>query len=392
MTARTHSSRPFAASSVVTLLRAHPRETVGGSLLAAAALVGLVGLADPAASLPRMISPAERVAPTIAAPAPPAVEPSLVRDIAPQTAEAINAALPVAFGPNPAARAFTPAGLKGASYDRALECLTEAIYYEAATEPTDGQRAVAQVVLNRVRHPAFPASVCGVVYQGHERRTGCQFTFTCDGSLTRAPMASYWDRARKVALAALGGVTFAVVGNATHYHADWVVPYWAPSLIKSAVIGRHIFYRWAGGWGQPGAFGQRYAGIEPDAGALKADSLRAEAADRELVAKDPAGAGAAGVLKAKQELPPELARLIEAEIGPQGTTRVAMRFTPSAGKKTPIPAHAPLDRPAGSDTLRWSLNGSDGVTAAETPLGRAATKSPPPPATAAATTPAATKP
>ena len=72
-----------------------------------------------------------------------------------------------------------------ATAKRDLECLAEAVYYEARSEPQEGQRAVAQVVLNRVRHIAYPGTICGVVYQGSERRTGCQFTFTCDGSLAR---------------------------------------------------------------------------------------------------------------------------------------------------------------------------------------------------------------
>ena len=78
---------------------------------------------------------------------------------------------------------------------QALECLASAVYYEAGNQDDDGERAVAQVVLNRVRHPAFPASVCGVVYEGSTRPTGCQFTFTCDGSLYRQPDADGWRRA-----------------------------------------------------------------------------------------------------------------------------------------------------------------------------------------------------
>jgi hypothetical protein len=119
------------------------------------------------------------------------------------------------------------------------------------------------VVLNRVRHPSYPNSVCGVVYQGSERTTGCQFTFTCDGSLLRTPSVSGWARARRVAAEALSGRVFEPVGHATHYHANYVLPYWASSLVKSAVIGTHIFYRWNGGWGQPAAFRQAYAGVEP---------------------------------------------------------------------------------------------------------------------------------
>jgi spore germination cell wall hydrolase CwlJ-like protein len=155
---------------------------------------------------------------------------------------------------------------------RSLDCLTAAIYYEARSETDDGQRAVAQVVLNRVRHPAFPASVCGVVYQGSYRRTGCQFTFTCDGSLRRRPIAHIWDRARRIAEAALSGEVYAPVGNATHYHTTAILPYWASSLTRSAVVGAHIFYRWKGGAGERSAFRQDYAGNEPGAGAPRTAS------------------------------------------------------------------------------------------------------------------------
>jgi len=140
----------------------------------------------------------------------------------------------------------------------ALDCLTQAIYYEAASEPEPGLRAVAQVVLNRVRHPAFPNNVCGVVYQGSNLPTGCQFTFTCDGSLLRKPSTGGWARARRVALAALSGWVEAPVGLSTHYHADYVVPYWASSLRKVKTVGRHIFYTFGGRGGAAGAFAANY--------------------------------------------------------------------------------------------------------------------------------------
>ena len=103
-----------------------------------------------------------------------------------------------------------------------------------------------QTVLNRVRHPAFPATVCGVVFQGSERSTGCQFTFTCDGALARQPSAAAWARARALAEQALDGAVDERVGNATHYHTDWVVPYWRTSLDKIAQVETHIFDRWRG--------------------------------------------------------------------------------------------------------------------------------------------------
>ena len=147
---------------------------------------------------------------------------------------------------------------------RALHCMTQAIYFEAAREPVRGQQAVAQVVLNRLRHPAYPKSICGVVYQGAARPTGCQFTFTCDGALRWAPQPALWRQAQDVARRALAGFVDKDVGSATHYHAAYVVPYWAPTLIKMTQVGQHIFYRWTGPWGEPPAFIGRYAGREAD--------------------------------------------------------------------------------------------------------------------------------
>lgn len=146
---------------------------------------------------------------------------------------------------------------------RALQCLTAAIYYEAAMEPDAGQQAVAQVILNRMMHPAYPNTVCGVVYQGSERVTGCQFTFSCDGAMARAPSPIYWARARRVAERALAGYVYRPVGTATHYHTTEVSPYWAPSLDFIGTIGAHRFYRWKGSAGRSAAFSDRYLGGEP---------------------------------------------------------------------------------------------------------------------------------
>ena len=145
---------------------------------------------------------------------------------------------------------------------RALECLTAAIYYEAASEPDAGQQAVAQVVLNRARHPAFPATVCGVVYQGSERR-GCQFSFACDGAMARIPARTAWARAARVAAMALAGRVYAPVGLATHYHTYAVTPAWNRSLVMTDVVGAHFFHRWKGWWGTAAAFRQVYIGGEP---------------------------------------------------------------------------------------------------------------------------------
>ncbi len=176
-------------------------------------------------------------------------------------AQMINSLRPGSLFPPPAAKPFV---FKGSEEDRlrAEECLTQAIYYEAATEPVEGMQAVAQTVLNRLRHPEYPKSICGVVYQGSQRFTGCQFSFTCDGSLARVPNDVLWQRARGVAQKAMNGFVLKSVGTATHYHADYVAPYWAPTLYKIHTIGRHIFYRWTGPWGLPAAFTGRYAGGE----------------------------------------------------------------------------------------------------------------------------------
>jgi len=175
-----------------------------------------------------------------------------------------NLALPLA---GPGAAAPSTAILASAApiaQMRALDCLAQAIYYEARSESEAGQRAVAQVVLNRMRHPAWPNSVCGVVYQGPMRAGGgCQFTFTCDGSLRFAARGEDWLRARQLASEALGGSVYQPVGLATFYHANYVMPAWAPRLLKTAVIGTHLFYRLPGAGGQRSAFSSAYAGVEP---------------------------------------------------------------------------------------------------------------------------------
>lgn len=137
---------------------------------------------------------------------------------------------------------------------RDLDCLTKAAYYEARGEGRDGMRAVTQVVLNRVRHSAFPNSVCGVVYQGAGRRTGCQFSFTCDGSMRGRVNGAAWERAREIAASALSGAVYANVGNATHFHTTGVSPGWRSSLVRIGQVGDHLFYRFGGRSGSREAF------------------------------------------------------------------------------------------------------------------------------------------
>jgi len=203
-------------------------------------------------------------------------------------AQLANAAIPVASGPNPAAGSYVFAGRTPLDRLRSLDCLAQAVYYEARSEGEAGERAVAQVVLNRVRHPAWPNSVCGVVYQGPMRAGGgCQFTFTCDGSLRYAPIGAGWDEARRIAAEALGGRSYDPVGLATHYHTNAVFPAWAPQLVKTNVIGAHIFYRLPGLAGAPGAFGDAYAGSEPLARPAMTLMRQAAAQDVPALAGEP---------------------------------------------------------------------------------------------------------
>lgn len=122
-------------------------------------------------------------------------------------------------------------------------CLAQAIYYEARSEPRVGQLAVADVVLNRMRSPIYPGSICEVVYQGSERKTGCQFSFTCDGAMQARLNKRKWKASQDLAGAVLAGVRAPVSRNATHYHATYVTPYWAKSLTPTATIGTHKFYK-----------------------------------------------------------------------------------------------------------------------------------------------------
>lgn len=151
-----------------------------------------------------------------------------------------------------AAEPFRMASALDASRD--LDCLTQAAYYEARGEGREGMQAVAQVVLNRVRHGAFPNSVCGVVYQGAGRRTGCQFSFTCNGAMRGGVNRGAWNRARDVASKALSGAVFAPVGNATHFHTTGVSPGWRHALVRVNQVGQHLFYRFGGRSGSRGAF------------------------------------------------------------------------------------------------------------------------------------------
>ncbi|MDC8754732.1 cell wall hydrolase [Erythrobacter sp. sf7] len=230
---------------------------------------------------------------------------------------------------------------------RAQECLAQAVWYEAASESEAGQRAVAQVVLNRVAHPGWPASVCGVVYQGSERRTGCQFTFTCDGSLARRPGGASWARAQRIAAEALSGSVYAPVGHATHYHTLWVNPYWAATLDHVGTIGAHRFYRLRGASGEKSAFTMAYAGIENGPAARIA---------------------AAPVLESPAETPRPV---IAYDLGP---VPLAAQARPAAKSPPAAPAPAPVEAYSGAGSVKaeyaragqWKTRQGDTPTPADT--------------------------
>jgi hypothetical protein len=198
----------------------------------------------------------------------PVAEPLILQQVSRDTAKQINDATPMTTKLIEPAKPFLFFG-KPDDLARATDCLAATIYYEAGAEPPAGQLAVAQVVLNRVRHPGYPNTVCGVVFQGHERRTGCQFSYTCDGSMVRRrPSPGAWANAQRLSRAMLNGLVYPPVGLATHYHTDWVLPKWSAKLDKVRVERTHLFFRYFGFWGTPKAFSARYSGIETQFGKL----------------------------------------------------------------------------------------------------------------------------
>jgi len=147
---------------------------------------------------------------------------------------------------------FNTADTESRDHARDTQCLAQAVYYEARGESPSGQAAVAQVVLNRVRHPAFPKTICGVVFQ--HVGDDCQFSFACNGAMRQPVDRSSWRRAVAVADRALSGAVMTEVGSATHFQAARSSGGWAGSLAKVAQIGEHIFYRFTGRAGTPRMF------------------------------------------------------------------------------------------------------------------------------------------
>ena len=283
------------------------------SLLGASA-VGLAGIATTTSCVPvRAVARAEAVRPIRGE------EAQLLRRLAltppaPATG-ALPADAPAIVTPLTGAPAFTPAARSDSDAERAVRCLTDAVYYEARSEPLDGQRAVAQVVLNRVRDRAFPASVCGVVYQ--RTATVCQFSFACDGSMLRPRDPAAWARAAMVARAAYGGEVFAPVGASTHFHTAAIHPWWAPSLARVGQIGAHVFYGWRRAMLGALTFRQAYGGVEPGAPAFAAATIA-----------DAAGEPTMGVTIHRGNRPDPAAAVAAAVAGP---TPAAPRLVYTAG-------------------------------------------------------------
>ena len=241
------------------------------------ALLALAGTLPGNAASPASVAPVETAEPMPDLPASPE-DTVVLSELTATDARARNAAVEfAAVGPGTP----SPFRFDGSAADRlrARDCLALAGMAEAGGGDGD-QRAVMQVILNRVRHPAFARTVCGVVFEGAQRPTGCQFSFTCDGSLARRYPDAAWRAARDRAEQMLGGATHAPVGNATHFHADYVYPWWSDQLDKVAQVGPHIFFRWRGFWGSRSALSARYAGGEPDPLRLRETALVTAAANR----------------------------------------------------------------------------------------------------------------
>jgi hypothetical protein len=230
-------------------------------------------------------------------------------------AQRLNAAMPLARLPMDAAQPFH-LDVDTRDGRQALHCLTQAAYYEAGASGPDAEAAVVQVVLNRVRHPNFPKSICGVVYEGAARASGCQFTFTCDGALNREVDVAAWKSAEVIARRALNGYVVPIVGASTYYHADYVFPTWAPTLVKLATVGPHIFYSMTGSLGRAGALTGRYLGGESK---ISADVLYAI----DALTQRGDGSGRPATLK-------------HPEPGPDGRLHVELASAPAAPEPQPI--------------------------------------------------------
>jgi spore germination cell wall hydrolase CwlJ-like protein len=256
-----------------------------------------------------------------------------------QTAVVLRAAFTSTY-----ARAAAPFHLAGAlETSRELDCLTQAVYFEARGETAAGQAAVAQVVLNRVRNPAFPKTVCGVVFQGAARRAGCQFSFACDGSMRRGREMMAWNRAQHVAARALSGTVMGSVGNATHFHTINVQPVWGPNLLRVAQVGLHVFYKF--GRGAPTAYadGGPEMTAHPVFASVATPALAAAASPTELRLASALVTESPGDAPAGLRGPVEPADLAQADARPAAQTAAE---APKPAQMKVTPASQPRAEPA----------------------------------------------
>jgi len=178
--------------------------------------------------------------------------------------------------------------------DSELMCMAQAVYYESAREPLEGQLAVAEVIANRMQDHRYPDTACGVVFQGATRTTGCQFTFTCDGAMKTKPKGENWDRAKRIAAHVLMNLNEERTGGATHYHATYVDPIWNSGLIQTNKVGLHIFYRFPRGaeWASVERnFQARKQSVAMQLAALDAGTVGADAVDESLLFAEGSSAG-----------------------------------------------------------------------------------------------------
>ncbi|MEL6755057.1 MAG: cell wall hydrolase [Pseudomonadota bacterium] len=240
---------------------------------------------------------------------------------------------------------------------RQKQCLATAIYYEARSESVKGQLGVAEVIINRVNDHRYPNSICDVVYQGATRTTGCQFTFTCDGAMNKAPRGVKWDKANTIAAHVIMDLNERKTAGATHYHATYVDPVWNSGLIRTKKIGTHIFYRFPRGseWSvasarQSARLAQRRArlnAIMPAANAVEAQTELLEPASAQsdtatslnaASLQEVAASGRVQTVSGTETMPQPVTRrvvrrVVDGEVGEETETSL----TTASNETTPVP-------------------------------------------------------
>ena len=311
--------------SIELAARVNPR-ALSGALLAGTGLglvLALAYLAGGAAKTAALTSSSLRVADAgpMTSGSSPGATPSL-----PTTPAALRFSLP---------RPAAPVEAAVARGQGALDCLTDAVYYEARGESERGQAAVAQVVLNRVRRAGFPKSVCGVVFQGAAAHA-CQFSFVCDGAMSQGRESAAWRRARGVARRALDGVVMQEVGDATNFHVAHLGQIWGSGLIKVAQVGAHAFYKLTGqGAFAVHAYGRRDSNRPEDGTAIPADLDQASLILASAVTiKAPGQGGPASPVSEPASAPAATGTKAAVTAAPKAATPVAnMTATASAATK-----------------------------------------------------------